>query len=193
MIEDVFDLSRICSGHLMLNKQTMALNDVVARAVESTRPAALAKRVSLETATCTVRLLILGDSDRIEQAVVNILSNAIKFTDENGSVLVTLTSANTMARVIVEDTGQGVSSEFLPRIFDRYAQANKSSVRGKSGLGLGLPLVREIVERHGGRVTAKSAGVGLGATFTIDLPTVESIATVDSTNRRNIFDQHHER
>lgn len=173
MIEDVFDLSRISSGNLRLNTQPMLLNEAVARAVESTRPAAQAKSISLESAIWPEKLFIAGDSDRIQQAIVNVLSNAVKFTQKDGRVLVRLTCANSMAHVTIEDNGPGLNAEFLPRIFDRYAQADKSSTRGQSGLGLGLPLVREIVERHGGKVTAKSAGENLGATFAIELPTIE--------------------
>ena len=174
MIEDVFDLSRISSGNLRLNAEPMLLNEVVAQAIESIRPAAQAKNISLEVAASAESISILGDSDRIKQAIVNILSNAVKFTSKDGRVLVTLIYSDSIARIVIEDNGQGFSSEFQPRIFDLYAQADKSSMRGRSGLGLGLPLVREIVEKHGGRVTAESAGEGLGATFTVYLPLIEA-------------------
>ena len=174
IVEDVFDLTRIRSGKLRLNLEPMSLNESVAQAIESIRPAAQAKNISLETDANTECAFILGDPYRIKQAVVNILSNAVKFTSRGGRVFVTLVGSGPTAQIIVEDNGQGFSADFLPRIFDRYAQANKGSTDGRSGLGLGLPLVREIVEQHGGKVTAESDGEGRGATFTVCIPTIES-------------------
>ena len=173
MIEDVFDLSRISSGHLRLNLEPMSLNEAAAHAVDSIRPAAQAKNISLETETNTEPTFILGDRDRLKQAIINILANAVKFTPIGGRVFVTLIRSVSMAHIVIEDNGQGFSADFLPRIFDRYAQANKSSTDGRSGLGLGLPLVREIVEQHSGKVTAESKGEGLGATFTVYIPVIE--------------------
>ena len=175
MIEEVFDLSRINSGTLRLDRQPMSLNDAVTQAIESIRPAAQTKNISLETARYVENIYVLGDFGRIKQAVVNILSNAVKFTAQDGRILVSLLEEDSKARIVVEDNGQGFNAEFLPRVFDRYAQANKNSTEGRSGLGLGLPLVREIVDRHGGQVQAESAGEGLGAKFTIHLPTIESM------------------
>jgi len=106
--------------------------------------------------------------------IVNILSNAVKFTPSRGRITLRLISSDTTVRMIIEDNGRGFSQEFQPRIFDRYAQADKGSMCGRSGLGLGLPIVREIVEKHDGRVTAESDGEGLGATFTVYLPLVEA-------------------
>ena len=174
IVEDVFDLTRIRSGKLRLNLEPMSLNESVAQAIESIRPAAQAKNISLETDANTECTFILGDPYRIKQAVVNILSNAVKFTSRGGRVFVTLVGSGPTAQIIVEDNGQGFSADFLPRIFDRYAQANEGFTDGRSGLGLGLPLVREIVEQHGGKVTAESDGEERGATFTVCIPTIES-------------------
>jgi len=174
MIEDVVDLSRFSSGNLRFDAKRMSLNDAVAQAVESIRPAANAKGISLETSGNTKRFFITGDFDRIKQVIVNILSNAVKFTPSRGRITLRLISSDTTVRMIIEDNGRGFSQEFQPRIFDRYAQADKGSMCGRSGLGLGLPIVREIVEKHDGRVTAESAGEGLGATFTVYLPLFEA-------------------
>ena len=130
LIEDVFDLSRTSSGNLRLNAEPMLLNEAVAQAIESIRPAAQIKNISLETAASTESILILGDSDRIKQAIINILSNAVKFTGEDGRVLVTVICSDSIAGIVIKDNGRGVSSEFLPRIFDRYSQVDKSSMRG---------------------------------------------------------------
>ena len=173
LIEDVFDVSRINSGNLHLNALPMSLSEAVSRAAESLRPTAEGKNISLETIFDKEGVFILGDPDRIRQVISNLLSNAIKFTPEGGCVRLSLKSSGSMARLIVEDNGRGFSAEFLPHIFERYAQANKDSTRGKAGLGLGLPLVHKLVKQHGGEVTAESAGEGRGATFIVNLPLIK--------------------
>ena len=183
LIEDVFDLSRISSGNLSINAEPMFLNDAVAQAFEAIRPAANAKNISLETVAGAETIVILGDFDRIKQAIVNLLSNAVKFTNSGGRVRLSMICPDSAVRIIVEDNGRGFSSEFRPHIFDRYAQADKSSMGGRSGLGLGLPIVREIVEKHGGKVTAESKGDGLGATFTVYLPVQEAMRAQKHTGR----------
>jgi PAS domain S-box-containing protein len=173
LIEDVFDLARIRSGNLRLDARPMALDAAVRESVDSMRPAALAKQISLETKFPEEPITILGDWGRIEQIVTNILSNAVKFTQAGGHILVTLEKVEAGARVTVADNGPGISPSLFPHLFERYAQADKRSTRGKSGLGLGLPLVHELVKQHGGSVTAESAREGLGATFVILLPLAE--------------------
>jgi signal transduction histidine kinase len=173
LIEDVFDLARIRSGNLRLDARPMALAAAVRESVDSMRPAALAKQISLETKFPEESIIIMGDWGRIEQIVTNVLSNAVKFTQAGGHIRVTLEKVEAGARVTVADNGPGISPSLFPHLFERYAQADKRSTRGKSGLGLGLPLVHELVKQHGGSVTAESAREGLGATFVILLPLAE--------------------
>jgi PAS domain S-box-containing protein len=173
LIEDVFDASRINSGNLRLNLHPMSLSEAVSQAVESVRPAAEAKNISLETSLDVESVFIMGDIDRVRQVVVNLLSNAVKFTGEDGRIVVRLENSGSKANLVIEDNGRGISAELLPAVFDRYAQADKDSTRGKAGLGLGLPLVRKLVEQHGGTTTADSAGEGRGAVFTVLMPVLE--------------------
>lgn len=172
LIEDLFDVARIHSGKLTLVLRPMSLCEAVSQAVELTRPAAKAKNISLETEPTGETAFIMGDPDRIRQVVTNILSNAVKFTPEGGRVRLSLKRCGSNALLVIEDNGQGISADLLPRVFDRYAQADKDSGRG-AGLGLGLPLAHRLVERHGGEIAAESAGEGRGAAFTITLPLIE--------------------
>ncbi|MEP7213461.1 MAG: PAS domain-containing sensor histidine kinase [Acidobacteriota bacterium] len=174
LIEDVFDIARIRSGNLYLNLQAISLDDAVEGAVESLRPEAAAKNLALETYFTSEAVIINGDAGRMQQVVTNILSNSIKFTPAEGKIRVSLKCSAEHAYIVVEDTGQGISAELFPHLFDRYAQANKESKRGKSGLGLGLPLVHKLVEQHFGEVTVESAGEGLGTRFTVRLPLISA-------------------
>jgi signal transduction histidine kinase len=173
LIEDVFDVARINSGKLNLDPRPMSLCESVTQAVELVRPAAKAKNITLEIPSDAETIFIMGDPDRIRQVITNILSNAVKFTPEGGHVRLGLQSSGSTARLVIEDNGPGISPELLPQIFEPYAQAKKDSRRGQAGLGLGLPLARRLVERHGGEITAESAGQNRGATFTISLPLIE--------------------
>lgn len=174
LIEDVFDLARIRSGNLRLDSRPMSLAAAVRDSVDSMRPAALAKQIALETNFPEESIIIMGDWGRIEQIVSNVLSNAVKFTQAGGHVLVTLEKTEAGACITVADNGPGIPLSLFPHLFERYAQADKRSTRGRSGLGLGLPLVHELVKQHGGSVTAESAGEGLGATFVILLPLAQT-------------------
>jgi len=170
LIEDLLDTARIVSGKLRLDIQPVDLTSLIENAVEVLRPAADAKRIDLQLMLNAGREVITGDPDRLQQIVWNLLSNAIKFTPKGGRVEVHLERADPHVRVTVTDTGKGISPEYLPYIFDRFLQADNSITRRNTGLGLGLSLVRHLVELHGGAVYAKSPGEGLGASFTIDLP-----------------------
>ena len=170
LIEDLLDVTRMMSGKLRLVKQPLALLPLLQAAVESVQPMAAAKSISL---TCTYRITseqIDGDSDRVQQIFWNLLSNAIKFTPENGHVWLTASHIDHKICVTVRDDGVGISPEFLPQLFDRFSQEDTSSTRDHSGLGLGLFLVRHLVELHGGSVQAESEGESCGATFTVHFP-----------------------
>lgn len=174
MIDDMLDMARIVAGKLRVEMQPVDLLRVVLAAVDIVMPAAEAKQVTVRTNLDPRTPRILGDPDRLQQVVWNLLSNALKFTDSSGVVDVRLETAGKTARIVVADTGVGISQEFLPYVFERFRQSDASSSRRHGGLGLGLALVRELVELHGGSVNAASGGHGKGATFTIDLPAVLS-------------------
>ena len=174
IIDDMLDMARIVAGKLRLEKQPVRLQTVVPTAIDGIMPAAIAKGVTVRTALNPATPQVNGDPDRLQQIVWNLISNAIKFTEAGGTIDVRLEVAGTCARISVTDTGQGISPEFLPSVFERFRQNDASSTRRHGGLGLGLALVRELVELHGGSVRAASAGVDKGSTFTIDLPTIIS-------------------
>ena len=169
IVADVLDVSRIVMGKLRLDVRPVLLAEVVEEALDTLRPAAAAKDIRLE-ATLGGTPHVSGDPDRLQQVVWNLLSNAIKFTPSGGSVRVRLRRANGHVDVVVEDTGTGIRPDFLPHVFERFRQSDSSSTRAHGGLGLGLALVRHLVELHGGTVSAESRGEGQGATFTVRLP-----------------------
>jgi signal transduction histidine kinase/CheY-like chemotaxis protein len=170
LIEDILDVSRVITGRLRLNMGPVDVASVINSATDSVQLAADSKSIQLEvTLDPSVRHTV-GDSNRLQQVVWNLLANAIKFTPSGGRVEVRVERANAALQVCVSDTGQGISPEFLPFIFDRFRQADSSSTRAHGGLGLGLAIVRHLVELHGGSVQADSAGLGKGAMFTIRLP-----------------------
>ena len=170
LIEDILDFSRINAGKLRLNVQPLDLVEVVDAAIEVVRPGAEAKGVRIERVLDSEAGHISGDPDRLQQVVWNLLSNAVKFTPRGGKVLVRLERVNSHCELTVTDTGEGIPVEFLPFVFDRFSQADSSSTRAHSGLGLGLGIVRHLVELHGGTVQAFSPGLGHGATFAVRLP-----------------------
>ena len=170
LIEDILDISRIITGKLRLDVRPTGLDLVVGAAVEAMRPAADVKKITIETKIDPEACAVSGDASRLQQVVWNLLSNAIKFTPNGGRVEVRLDRYGTSARLTVRDTGQGISKAFLPYVFDRFRQADASTTRKHSGLGLGLAIVRHLVELHGGTVLVESEGEGRGATFTIMLP-----------------------
>jgi signal transduction histidine kinase len=173
LVNDLLDVSRAISGKLRLDVRPLDLGPVISEAVESVQPAADAKGVRLETRLDATAGPILGDPERIQQIVWNLTSNAIKFTPRGGRVLVTLTRTPSHAEVVVRDTGCGIAPDFLPYVFDRFRQGEAGTTRQHGGLGLGLAVVRHLVELHGGRVGVESAGPDQGAVFSVTLPLLD--------------------
>lgn len=170
LIDDLLDVSRIITGRMRLDVQPVELPAVIQAAVEAIRPAADAKEISLHLALDAHSVPVSGDPVRLQQIVWNLLSNAVKFTPKGGTIQVRLERINSQMEITVSDTGRGISREFLPYVFDRFRQADSSYNRIHAGLGLGLAIVRQLVELHGGAVEAQSAGEGYGASFTVRLP-----------------------
>ncbi|MDX6497088.1 MAG: hypothetical protein QOG23_348 [Blastocatellia bacterium] len=170
LIDDLLDISRIISGKLRLEMRPIELAPMIEAVVDGVRPAADARNIHLQTALDSLISPVSGDPDRIQQIVWNLLSNAIKFTPEGGSVAVRLVRVHTHIEITISDTGQGIDPELLLHVFDRFRQADSSITRRHGGLGLGLSIVRQLVEMHGGTVTAESPGTGEGTVFKVILP-----------------------
>jgi PAS domain S-box-containing protein len=170
IIEDVLDVSRIVTGKLRLDLEQINLADVVRAAMDTVLPAAEAKEISLVTTIDPAAGKISGDPTRLQQVAWNLLANAIKFTPKGGRVEVTLERGRASVYLRISDTGQGIGADFMPHVFERFRQADSAPTRAQGGLGLGLAIVRHLVELHGGDVSAESAGEGRGATFTVTLP-----------------------
>jgi PAS domain S-box-containing protein len=187
LIEDILDVSRIITGKLRINAKPVSLSPIIQAVVESLRPSIEAKHIRLRMGLDFEPKKIYADPDRLQQVVWNLLSNAIKFTPEKGQITIELESDESETKVIVSDTGKGVSPEFLPFVFDRFRQADGTTTRQHGGLGLGLAVVRHIVELHGGTVDVKSKGEGKGTTFTVCLPLIETPSTnIEETNGHNL-------
>jgi PAS domain S-box-containing protein len=170
LIADLLDVSRIISGKVRLTVRPVDLSQVIDVAVDAVHPAALAKSIRLESVLDRSAGPVLGDADRLQQVVWNILSNAVKFTPSGGRVDVRLEGDESEVRIRVHDTGRGIAPDFLPYVFDRFRQGSVLTTRTHGGLGLGLAIVRHLIELHGGTVQAESPGPGAGATFTVRLP-----------------------
>jgi PAS domain S-box-containing protein len=170
IVEDVLDVSRIVSGKIRLDVQPVDLSLIVDNAVATVQPAADAKGIRLQSIVDPQVGPVSGDPGRLQQVVWNLLSNAVKFTPKEGRVQVRVERVNSHVEIIVSDTGVGIRTDFLPYVFERFRQADAGTTRKSGGLGLGLAIVRHIVEMHGGSVEASSAGEGQGATFTVKMP-----------------------
>jgi PAS domain S-box-containing protein len=172
LIEDILDVSRVITGKLRLEVQPVNLATVIESAINAVLPAADAKGIQIQRVLDTGASMVSGDPARLQQVIWNLLSNAIKFTPKDGHVQVKLERVNSQVEIIVTDNGQGISPDILPHVFERFRQADSSMTRMHGGLGLGLAIVRHLVEMHGGTVRAESHGEGQGATFIIKLPLV---------------------
>ena len=179
LISDILDISRIIQGKLKLEVVPVNLVKVINNALETVNLAAQAKSIKLETELATDIGLVQGDETRLQQVVWNLLSNAVKFTPNDGIVNISLTAIQTeqsldCAEIKIKDSGKGIAPEFIPYVFDYFRQAESTKSRSEGGLGLGLAIVRRLVELHGGEVNVTSAGLGMGATFTVSLPLFNS-------------------
>ncbi len=170
LIEDLLDLSRIETGKLNLDIKPVDLAAVVTSGIETVRPTATAKEIRLTSAFASVTGTVMGDKDRLQQIVWNLLTNAIKFTPRGGRVHVLIQRVNSHAEICVVDNGEGIAPEFLAQVFDRFRQADATTTRRHGGLGVGLSIVKHLTELHGGTVRVTSEGLGLGSTFSVDLP-----------------------
>jgi CheY-like chemotaxis protein len=180
LISDILDVSRIVSGKLHLDVRPIELASAITAALDTVRPSADAKGLTLVSSLEPAAMPVSADPDRLQQVVWNLVANAIKFTPRGGRVELRLRRVNTHAEIVIEDTGPGIPRSFLPHVFERFRQADGSSTRAHGGLGLGLAIVRHLVEAHGGTVHADSPGEGRGSVFTVRLPIMgqEPVASV---------------
>jgi PAS domain S-box-containing protein len=185
IVDDLLDVSRVIAGKVRLDVQRVELPSVIDAALDGVRPAADAKGIRLQRVLDPLAGPVKGDPGRLQQIVWNLLSNAIKFTPRQGHVQVSLERVNSHLEITVTDSGQGIAPEFLPHIFERFRQADSSMTRAHGGLGIGLAIVKHLVEMHGGTVSAKSAGLEQGATFTVSLPVAAALQdAVDAARPR---------
>lgn len=185
MIKDLLDVSRILRGKLQLNPVSVDLINIIKAAIETVRLAAHAKSVEIITNFSSETAFVEGDANRLQQIFWNLLSNAVKFTPSKGKVNVELTCNNSQAKITIADTGKGINSHFLPYVFDYFRQENSSSTRNTGGLGLGLAIVRHLVELHGGNIQVESPGIGKGTTFTVEMPLISHVETYSETDNKD--------
>lgn len=186
LIEDVLDVSRIIRGKLRLNMSSVEIVPVIEAAIDTVRPAADAKHICIESEFDPAVGVVIGDANRLQQIVWNLLSNAVKFTPKGGKVEVKIQRIKSRVQIQVSDNGAGIATEFLPHVFERFCQADSSTTRSHGGLGLGLAIVRHLVELHGGTVFATSPGLEQGATFIVNLP-MKAVINEDDTPKSQPF------
>lgn len=173
LIDDVLDVSRIMAGKMTFEPRPVDLSSIVHAAMTTVHPAAVAKNIEIRTNIPSTLPPVLGDEGRLQQVIWNLLANAVKFTPRGGTVTIRITKIGSILRLAVQDTGKGIEAEFLPHVFEPFSQEDSSATRSHEGIGLGLSIVRSLVELHGGRIRAASEGPGQGATFSFDLPFAE--------------------
>ncbi|HSI15009.1 MAG TPA: PAS domain S-box protein [Chthoniobacter sp.] len=174
LIEDLLDISRIESGKVALDVQRLNLVAIVSAAMQTVRPSADSKEIKLTSAFSDVDGVVMGDKNRLQQIVWNLLANAIKFTPRSGRIHVVIERVNSHLEISVTDSGQGIAPEFLQHVFDRFRQADSTTTRKHGGLGIGLTIAKHLTELHGGHLAVRSPGLGLGATFTVNLPLISA-------------------
>jgi signal transduction histidine kinase len=189
LVSDLLDISRIRAGKFHVDLHPIDLASCLRAAIESIEPAIMAKHIKLETIFDENVPQVMGDSDRLQQVFWNLLSNAVKFTPKNWRIDVRLECSDKYARVAVSDTGIGISSEFLPFVFDAFSQFDDTAKNKHGGLGLGLAIVRHLVEAHGGTIKAKSAGKNLGATFIVELPLIKSYEEAETVRNTKMLEK----
>lgn len=172
LIEDLLDMSRIEQGKVCLDLQQIDLVTIINSSLDSVRPAAENKGIRILSSFSDVSGIFMGDKTRLHQIIWNLLTNAVKFTARGGKVQVVVARVNSHVEVSISDTGEGISPEFLPHVFDRFLQADSSITRKSGGLGLGLSIAKHLTELHGGKLSVASLGLGHGAIFTLDLPLI---------------------
>lgn len=182
LIDDLLDISRILSGKLSLNASPVDLNSSLSAALETLRLATEAKSLQIQTTPSSMPIWVVGDDTRLQQVIWNLLSNAIKFTPIGGQIEIHLTQTETHAQIQIKDTGKGIHPDFLPYVFDHFRQEDGAITRKFGGLGLGLAIVRRIVELHGGTIRAESLGDSQGATFTVQIPCAAPLVEHSSLN-----------
>ena len=174
IVDDLLDVSRISMGHIELKRETLLLSEVIDHAMETVVPLFRAKQHEVITASSLDPLYVRGDLARLVQSFGNVMTNAAKYTDAGGKISIHVGSNEESVKVEISDTGTGISADFMPRIFDLFAQADRTLDRAQGGLGIGLSVVKKLVEMHGGRISARSEGLGRGSTFEITLPRVDA-------------------
>jgi PAS domain S-box-containing protein len=185
LIDDVLDVSRTVAGKMTFAATKVDLSPVLRAAMNTIHPAAAAKGIEVVANVPPQLPAVLGDEGRLQQIIWNLLSNAVKFTPRGGTITIRQEHDGSLLRLIVQDTGKGIDPAYLPHVFEPFSQENASMTRSHEGIGLGLSIVRSLVELHGGRVRARSEGLGKGATFTVDLPVLESSQAVESDEVRS--------
>jgi signal transduction histidine kinase len=192
LIDDILDVSRIIQNRLRLDKHTINIVPIVTSVLSDVKPLAQAKSITLESLIDPAVGMIMGDSARLQQVISNLLSNAIKFTPQGGHIFVGLEKINSSIQFTVKDNGQGIGADFLPHVFEPFRQADNSKARAHNGLGLGLAIVRSLVEMHLGAVNVMSEGIGKGATFTVKLPIHNISINEASQPLQNLHQNHNE-
>src|SRR5688500_7100640 len=187
IVDDILDVSRIITGNIYLDLHPLQLAPVVKNAINVVRPTADAKGIKIDSRIDATTAMVSGDANRLQQVIWNLLSNAVKFTNNGGRVTVKLSQVGSTVEITVSDTGQGITREFMPYVFDRFRQADSTTTRHHGGLGLGLAIARHLVEIHGGAIKAESLGDGRGAKFTITLRIAEATTSGPEVAEKSQF------